>query len=173
MIIGLALVALELGQAPLVPYDPSGEAKARVAARTSGRNTVEGDALLRTVGGNVKTCAGFVAHLIPVRAEVRAGVEKAYGSAEAGFLSADRVTGGSGPLESQLLAEGQAVPCDAAGHFRFEGVPDGTYYAQARVQWSVPTRSWGGRYHLEAEGGFLIQRLTVEGGETKRLVLTN
>ena len=55
--------------------------------------------------------------------------------------------------------------CDPQGFATFSNLADGDYYVTTEIYWTVP-----GSYI--AEGGFLMHRVSVRGGETKEVVLS-
>lgn len=131
-----------------------------------GRNAIMGAAVLRTVGGEPRTCAGLEVTLIPSSPYAVARFETMYGERESGYLPADH--GKSWEVtDPDYAASGSRARCDAQGNFAFTNIPDGTYYVTAPVVWGIPQQ-----YHTSTEGGILMQKVSVAGGETKRVVLT-
>lgn len=134
--------------------------------QAAGSNTIRGSALLRTVGGEVRTCAGLAAYLVPVSAYARERFSMMYGEGDHGFLPAQ-----SGFRFSSTNPEYERMTrtatCDAQGNFSFTALPDGEYFVTALVTWGIPMQ-----YFTRTEGGFLMQRLRVAGGETREVVLT-
>lgn len=53
--------------------------------------------------------------------------------------------------------------CDAQGFFNFENLSDGSFYVASTIVWQVDPYFY--------QGGTLMQRVTVKGGETKEIVL--
>ncbi|MBZ9649997.1 hypothetical protein K9B33_20900 [Sphingobium sp. 3R8] len=145
-----------------VAFDPAEASWASIP----GANKIAGNALLRTVGGDVRTCAGFTANLIPVTRYGADRVRIIYGT-ELGGFHPSRTDRSVAPARPEYSAIAKSVTCDAQGDFEFNDLADGEYYVQSQVTWGVPTR-----YFTRVEGGLLIQRVRVEGGETKRIVLT-
>lgn len=146
----------------VVPFDP---AEAAWAA-AKGSNTIVGNAMLRTVGGDIKTCAGFEAALVPVTRYGEGRVNIIYGSSQKGYnpLRTPRVIAPASPAYNAIV---RTTTCDSLGNFEFNGLPSGEYFIQSVVSWGVPTR-----YFTRKEGGVIFLRVKVEGGETKRVVLT-
>lgn len=133
-----------------------------------GENTIVGNAVLRTVGGDVKTCAGLGATLIAESPYSRARMEYIYGAGQTGFMGP-----GQGryftPDPPEYHSTIRETVCDAQGNFTFNDIPDGDYYATALISWGAVQ---GGRYaYIETQGGILMQKVSVRGGETKRIVL--
>ena len=52
--------------------------------------------------------------------------------------------------------------CDAQGRFKFENLKDGEYYVSSQIVLLVQSFP---------EGGVLMQKVSVKGGETKEIVL--
>ena len=86
----------------------------------SGKNVIDGSGMLKTRGGDVKTCAGEYVLL---------------------FL------------------------CDPQGHFKFENLADGNFYVMTRVVWEAPGHVY--------QGGEIIQKVSLSGGETKNVVIAH
>jgi hypothetical protein len=131
-----------------------------------GRNTIKGSAVMRTVGGDVRTCAGADANLVPDSTYARARMQTMFGGLERGLLSARSGFTWSG-TDPRYQAASRTTTCDPQGFFTFEAVPDGTYYVTAKVVWGVPTQ-----YFTSWQGGYVMQRVEVRGGETRQVVLT-
>lgn len=130
-----------------------------------GTNVIKGSAVLRTRGGDPKTCAGLPASLVPVSSYATDRVSQVYDAR--GF----RPVSGRDfkTTDPAFLAASRRVMCDAQGTFSFKDLPDGDYYVNALVEWGAPSR-WG--YGLSSQGGFIIQRVHVQGGETKEILLS-
>jgi len=149
-----------------VAFDP-----AEVAwSKMPGKNTIEGSAALRTRGGEVRTCAGGAAQLIPSSAYADERVRLTYGDNQRGFHST--TTGSFEVLSRPPVADDKYTPtyqasmrnanCDAQGAFSFSSIPDGTWYVTVKVEWEVASQT---------QGGWLMQKVELKGGETKKLVL--
>lgn len=130
-----------------------------------GTNTIHGSAVLRTVGGDVKTCAGSDANLVPDSGYARARFQEMYGNTNSGLLRADSGFKFS-DTDPDYAAASRTTTCDSQGFFTFHDLPDGDYFVTAKVIWGVPTR-----YFTRWEGGYLMQHVSVSGGETKDIVL--
>lgn len=135
-------------------------------ASAVGTNTINGNAVLRTVGGEVRTCAGFEAVLSPVSAYSTEMMGAQFGSSTRGYTSYwKEVTS-----DPRYRDTNRRTTCDSQGNFRFDRLPDGEYFVITSVTWSAPT---GGRYsYMASQGGGMMQRVSVAGGETKSIVLT-
>ena len=120
-----------------------------------GSNTIRGSALLRTRGGEVRTCAGYPVRLIPSASQTDSYIAKAFGSDEGGISRS--------PWRSQFGEYTRTTTCDAQGNFSFENLPDGRYFAIAQVQWEVLR---------EQQGGLIAQLVRVRDGQVKSVVLT-
>jgi hypothetical protein len=120
-----------------------------------GANTIKGSALLRTRGGEVRTCAGFPVRLIPSATATDSYIAKAFGSDEGGLSHQ--------PWRAQFGEYTRTTTCDAQGNFSFEGLPDGRYFAIAKVEWEVAG---------EQQGGLIAQLVRVRDGTVKTVVLT-
>ncbi len=132
-----------------------------------GTNTIEGSAIVRSYNGKVKTCAALPVMLLPVSAYARERMTYLYGSGEEGYnlLVGGRPADFAGD-DPRYLAAVKATRCDARGRFAFSELPDGAYYLVATVTWRE--RELG-----MDEGGSLMQRVQVQTGETKDVLLAH
>ncbi len=128
-------------------------------ARKSGRNTVSGNASLKS-GGTTYTCAGQSANLIPDTAYARARMTAIFGNATRGTRAAslgpvkfER----DDPLYVQTL---RTARCDTSGSFSFPGVPDGVWYVTTSVKWQDGS-----------QGSSMMQRVDVQGGRLVKVML--
>ena len=137
----------------------------------AGANALEADTLLRTPRGNVKTCAGLTAQLLPKTPYGTALIALAFANDDADFSP--------GAVADRKLAAAPAgvskywrrATCDGEGHVAFAHLPDGDYYLVADVTWDAPA-VLSGTVLPPVEGGVLMQRVHLAGGETKRIVLS-
>jgi hypothetical protein len=141
-------------------FDPSEVAW----SEAKGNNSIEGNAVLRTVGGEVRTCAGFTAQLVPRSRYADERAIAIYGSIERGIGRNVKFESTDPRYEAAI----RTTTCDAQGNFSFEDLPDGEYYVAALVTWGVPM----GYGMVSRQGGWLMQRVSVNGGEHKRMVLS-
>lgn len=130
-------------------------------ARKSGRNTVSGNASLKS-GGTTYTCAGQSANLIPDTAYARARMTAIFGNAARGTRATslgpvkfER----DDPLYVQTL---RTTRCDSSGSFSFPNVPDGVWYATTSVKWEGAS---------QVEGSSMMRRVDVQGGRLVKIVL--
>ena len=137
-------------------------------SRGRGSNTVSGQALMRTRGGDVKTCAGLEAQLIPYTAYAQERIAFSFGAGREGFARPTTQT-----FDPDPAVYGETIRqtvCDAQGGFAFYNVPDGRYFVLVNVSWGAVS---GGYYPYVAEqGGLLMGQVEVRGGETTRLILS-
>lgn len=131
-----------------------------------GNNTITGSALMRTVGGDVKTCGGFTVFLQPVTTYSSEIMSKLFGSTEGGF--ARRPANVETPDGYDALL--RTTTCDAQGKFTFSKLPDGEYFVATKVTWGAVQ---GGQYsYISQQGGVVMQKVRVAGGQTREIVLT-
>lgn len=138
----LALAMSACAGTPTVPFSDAEFAP----YRGNGPASVEGQAFLRTEGGDVKTCVGESVLLAP-------GTE---------FDNSVVTKFGFG-LDNALYLAGEAAPywrksmCDPQGKFTFKGVPTGTWFVVTQVRW---------RPSLQAiQGGTLMQKISLRPGQ--------
>jgi hypothetical protein len=141
-------------------------------ANRRGNNKIAGTALLRTVGGEVRTCAAYPATLTPASGYAAERMNYLYGNTRKGYNPID---GGKNVVfvhacaecasdEKEYVRTTRETICDAQGKFEFEDIPNGVYFLTVPVVWQVTPYS--------REGGYLMQRVRVEAGRTEKVVLT-
>ncbi len=136
------------------------EEQARTMLRP-GTNRIIGSAVMRQRGGGTVTCAGTTVTLVPETPYSSERLSMLYGSVDRGYC----------PMYRQLRFENEdaryraatrQTKCDAQGAFEFDQVSDGNFYVISMIVWGVRT----------VEGGSLMQRVTLRGNETKKIVLS-
>lgn len=143
----LAAIHEPCASAAFAPYDVEG----------SGR--IEGQAFLKTRGGDVKTAAGNEVLLVPA-VDCAA---KWWAVAALRWIDI-RATQPESPVFREHL---KSTVADGEGRFVFARLPPGGYYLRTVVQWQIP-----GQYGPQTEGGLIGQEVTLADGETKSVVLT-
>lgn len=137
-------------------------------AKAPGKNTLIVNPVLRTRGGEVRTCAGQPARILPVGHLTLNMVRNATGTDQGGGLLKSTPLFSTNP--EVWAAFSTRVICDSAGNATFDSIPDGDYFVFARVTWGAVA---GYRYtYLESQGGVLVGRVVVSGGGVRHLVLT-
>jgi len=132
-------------------------------------NVIEGNALLRTRGGDVRTCAGYQVLLIPETEARRNAVMKLFENGDHGYRQA-AVSNSDAALGVLNSAKMKSVnqTCDAQGDFVFSDLSSGSYFLVTEVLWDVP-----GSYGVSnIQGGALMKKVSVSGGATQRVVIT-
>lgn len=131
-----------------------------------GTNTVAGFAVLRTVGGEARTCAGLAVNLIPDSPYARERMTAIFGNTVKGTrdtnLGPVKFSGSDDPLYIGLL---RTTRCDGQGAFTFDRVPNGVWFATTSVTWKANPRS------PLSEGGSMMQRVELRGGQTVKVTL--
>lgn len=132
--------------------------------KDKGDNAIEGSALIRQQGGDVVTCAGYDANLVPAGDHATERISKLYGSTKGGYFGQwEMLTRPSlEPAAGEYLEYSKQTVCNPQGEFSFSNLPDGDYYVTTQVMWKVGYSN---------EGGFLAKRVRLEGGETQQVVL--
>ncbi len=127
-----------------------------------GTNTIKGSCRIQQRDSGVVTCAGQQVHLLPATNYATEEMLYLYGSKNRGFLSKEikpPIFADEPPEYKKLTI---ATACDAKGYFKFEKVADGKFFVITEILWQV-----GGL----PQGGSLMQRVEVSGGQTKEIVL--
>jgi len=145
------------GSAPRAKLDmPFDQARA-AELMAPGTNTIKGSALLRQRGGGIVTCAGREVNLVPATEYAKKRMAMIFGSS---------------PISSGLYFEytppayfvfSRTATCNAQGFFTFDKLADGEFFVTTSVTWETS---------YSTQGGWLMTRFTLAGGETKEVVLT-
>lgn len=130
-----------------------------------GNNTISGSALITQRGGGIVTCAGREVDLLPANPYSTERMLAIYDSSEKGFKS---IAAGSQKIEftetdPAYASNKRTTVCDAQGKFKFAKVTDGAYYLTTGIAWQI-------NQYL-TDGGILMRRVIVSGGEEIEVVL--
>jgi hypothetical protein len=124
-----------------------------------GKNTITGSALMKRQDGIAVTCAGANVTLIPATAHASEIMQTIYGNTERGSARRQANIENRDPAYRTFVR--QSV-CNAQGFFTFKDVADGDFFVVTTVVWMA-----GGNQ----QGGALMQRVRVTGGQTQEVVL--
>lgn len=133
-------------------------------SKKSGVNMLLGSAALPQ---QKKTCANLPVRLAPDSEYTRDRIGALYGNTNRGYVSiarAEQIRSQTVPSDPEYNASLRVANCDAKGNFIFRKLPDGTYYVLAPVTWSGANGA--------NEGGFMMERVEVQGGMTRQVMLT-
>jgi hypothetical protein len=120
-----------------------------------GAASLHGQAFLKTVGGDVKTCAGARVLLLP-------------GAAYVDELLAKKKAGVSVDADQRLQSYTRATICDAQGNFSFAGLPEQRWYVLTTVTWGVPHMGEPGEQaKTKQQGGELVQAVALTPGDNQ------
>lgn len=160
------LIKEKCAQVPIPTYiiiEPFNEKQAENALK-KGNNTIKGEAFLRQAGGAVVTCAGNEVSLIPVTAYATERIMALYGSTEKGRNPVGWRAKNYNfiPNEQRYFELMKNTICNSTGHFEFKDIKDRSYYLTTSVHW---TNGQSG------QGGHLMQKVSVKGGETTEIIL--
>lgn len=146
-----------------------------------GNNTIKGSALMRQLNGGVVTCAGGAVSLRPATAYAHERITHLYGNAikGVGYYRPAGIYGQVNYPETwgnvyftdtapEYAELGKQTTCDAQGFFEFTDVADGAFFVITGIHWQVVIS----QYVREWQGGALMHKVEVKGGETKKVVLS-
>jgi hypothetical protein len=150
----IALAGCAVAPVPVSMTVPFSEADFQPWAGT-GNASIRGQAFLKTVGGDPKTCAGQEVGLIPDNAYARELL-----------LALQTGASARGNADPRVRSYIRKEICDAQGSFLFENIKPNEWIILARVTWGVPSR-----YGVNQQGGDLMKRIDVHPGEN-RVILT-
>jgi hypothetical protein len=148
-----ALAALAGCVAPAQPYvlkTPFSTADFQPYVGT-GPATLHGQAFMKTVGGDVKTCAGQTVYLMP---------DNAY---NAEIVQAP--TRNFANRDARGDAYTRQTVCDAQGNFEFDNVPAKMWWVLVDVTWGVPNQ-YGS---VDTQGGTIQEPVILQPGENKQV----
>lgn len=136
-----------------------------------GENSLRGSVVMKKRDGSVVTCAGNEVKLVPSTAYTDERMFALYGNIEAGFNPA--YWGEKKLKVKKEIPEYHQIfkqtTCDAQGFFKFNNLVDGSFYVISTVTWEEGS----GIQIRIIDGGTLMQRVTLKGGESKEIVLTH
>ena len=122
-----------------------------------GPATLRGQAFLKTVGGDVKTCAGEAVALLPANAYDREVVEN--------IQSGRGVAPG---VVQQTSGYVRITTCDAQGNFSFTDLPTRDWFVVTRVAWGVPTGSI--LVPMDTQGGDVVRFVSLRAGDNQVII---
>lgn len=129
-----------------------------------GDAAIEGQAFVKTAGGDVKPCAGNNVILNPVTSYSAEWFEHA-------IVKGETVTS----PDPRVKDYARKVMGDADGRFVFEKLPPGSYYVTCLITWKVPEVVWtpfGMTTVLSDTGGQAYAQVTVTAGERAKVIAT-
>lgn len=166
-------------QAPILTYNMQNNFDFDQAERLmkKGKNTVIGNAFLRQNGGGIVTCAGSEVTLIPATEYAKERLRRLYSGTDKGYNPI--VVKGFlqyGPLmqyefiptPNRYSALMKRTVCDSTGHFKFTDITDGEFFVTTSVVWQVPSQNG-----MVPNGGSLMQRVVLQKGETKEIIMNH
>lgn len=122
---------------------------------------IAGQAFLKTVGGDVKTCAGNRVSLVPATS---------YNAEALQHASAQL----SNPDE-RVKSFTKSTICDAEGRFEIDRLAARKWYVVTNVSWGVPQVEdgmFGPIVVTDQQGGFLMQQIDLKPGKNS-IILTD
>ncbi|MBU3562839.1 hypothetical protein [Polynucleobacter sp. Tro8-14-1] len=138
------------------PFD----AKEASVINQVGKNTITGSALIKRNDGQTVTCSGEEVNLIPYTTYANTRILALYGNSSKGINTYNRPTFVPDVAEYKTMQK--HTQCNAQGFFSFKNVADGDYFVVTAVRWTV---------NYATQGGSLMRRVAVKGGETAEIVL--
>jgi len=133
------MIQTAYNEADFTPYKAPGDA------------TLHGQAFLKTVGGDVKTCAGNAVYLMPATAynlEIISAPGSSYANRDA--------------RSAQFT---QQTTCDGEGRFSFARIAALPWIVVTDVTWGVPVQ-----YGVEQQGGMVHQTVQLAAGENSAVI---
>lgn len=119
----------------------------------NGTSIIQGQAFLKTRGGDVKYGAGNTVYLIP---NTSYSQEIRQAALEGKFTEKD----------SRWWKYVRQTSADGFGNFEFKNIPAGSYYAECSIFWQIP-----GPYGLQQTGGVVSRSIVIKENETVKVVL--
>ena len=147
---------------PVVEIAATFDEREAQSALVDGGNTVKGNAFMRQRGGGVITCAGQDVQLIPATGYARERMRYLYGN-DIGPASNPGVRVTFSPEVLAYLTMVRTARCDSTGNFIFDRVADGEFFVTTAVVWQVG---------YSTQGGNLMQRVTLRGGQVVSVILS-
>jgi hypothetical protein len=138
----------------------------------TGSANLHGQAFLKTVGGDVRTCAGEDVVLIPATPYFDEMIEKT-------------TSGIDTHLDQRATSLLRRTICDAQGNFSFPSLPTQKWYVLTQVKWGVPHIEQPGEHpglitglllgvhappSTDEQGGELMQAINLHPGDNQALL---
>ena len=123
----------------------------------TGNCNLEGQAFLKTKGGDVKTCTGEEVILMPYNAYT----EELYAVAKQGNFD------NASNFDPRIKNYCKVTTCDDNGDFKFENLPSGKWLLYTRVVWEVP-----GGNSSSVQGGDMVKIVQTAENDTQKVYLT-
>lgn len=162
--ISLLVMVASLAACAMAPTIPFSDADFRSYVG-DGSSNLQGSAVLTTVAGGVRTCAGFPVLLAPATAYDRE-VVKLFG------FELNTAKRQAGPAAKYW----RETNCDGAGNFVFNDVPSGTWIVITEASWTIQTATQlPGAYKVsdQKQGGTMIGEVTLYSGKSARFVMND
>lgn len=134
-------------------------------ATGKGSGKIVGSGVIQTVGGIPRNCAGNKVGAIPVSTYSTERLQAIYGNSSKAYWPAAGQKWNI-PRDAQYEASFREAICDAQGTFEFDDLPAGSYFLTTSVVWST------GQQYASPQGGFLMLKVLVEDGKSKKVVLS-
>lgn len=124
--------------------------------KNKGTATLVGQAFMKTVGGDVKTCAGNDVFVLPANKYNHEVMGEIMKPGTVKFTNRD----------SGSFAYNIKTTCDSQGNFAFPNIAADSWYIIVDVTWGVPTQ-----YGVDSQGGMLVKLVDLKAGANS-VVLT-
>lgn len=134
-----------------------------------GNNTIKVNAFLRQRGGGNVTCAGNNVALVGASTYATERMIAYFGSVANPRLYRGQVIVPE-PSDSRYNEDAVRKICDSSGWAIFDNVADGDYYLTTIVSWETAT---GYNASMEWNGGGLMRKVSVSGGESVEVIITD
>lgn len=128
-----------------------------------GDGSIQGQAFMKTVGGEVRYAAGNTVLLIPDTAYARERFQKLYGDSKCNY-GAVRFDKDPDPA---YLKMARSTKANGEGRFRFDGLAPGAYFVATQLVWGVPTQ-----YGLQTAGCNIYEKALVQHGAATEVIMT-
>lgn len=142
-------------------YDP----KEVSYSKKQGANIINGNAFMRQLGGGVVTCAGQEVFLSPISNYAKERITFLYNNENGGISPYhEAINKKFDKTDEAYVADQKKTICNSEGKFTFKNVADGEYYVGTGVFWVIANMS---------QGGQMARKISVNGGETLDIILSN
>ncbi len=121
-------------------------------------------AIMRTRGGDPKTCAGTQVIAAPASQYLEERMSRLYGgdykNGWAKPAEINRIVKQIGPMDPEYFEVFRTDICDVNGRFEFKGLADGTWYVFATVTWELSSAF----FLANEEGGHFVKQVKLADG---------
>lgn len=130
-------------------------------ANHDGTANIRGQGFMRTVGGQIITCAGNHVYAVPDTKGSK-GMLAAYQLASVDSQDSEGISANETGVSEKYMKHIRQTSCDAQGNFLFNNLPEGRWSISTSVNWMAGTLP---------QGGPLFDTILLKNGTSKSIIM--